>query len=112
MDKKMMTLGTSMLLLKLLEANEMYGYQMIKELEQQSNRTFLLKEGTLYPILHGLEQDGAIISTEQLGPNGRMRKYYKITAKGKKVLQEKVADWDQYSNAINYILGKGLQYEG
>ena len=47
MDKKMMAVGTSMLLLKLLEKEEMYGYQMIKELEERSEKVFSLKEGTL-----------------------------------------------------------------
>ena len=46
-----MALGTSMLVLKLLEQEPMYGYQIIRELEQRSQNVFRLKEGTLYPIL-------------------------------------------------------------
>ena len=61
MDKKYMAVGSSMLILKLLEQQDMYGYQIIKELEIRSERVFTLKEGTLYPLLHALEQDGAVI---------------------------------------------------
>ena len=52
MDKRFMALGTSMLVLKLLENQSMYGYQIIKELDQQSQQVFSLQEGTLYPVLH------------------------------------------------------------
>ena len=60
MDKKMMAVSTSMLVLKLLEEGDLYGYQMIRLLEERSARVFSLKEGTLYPILHSLEEQGAV----------------------------------------------------
>ena len=56
MDKRYMALATSMLVLKLLDRQSMYGYQIIRELEQQSQNVFRLQEGTLYPVLHALEQ--------------------------------------------------------
>ncbi len=62
-----MNISISMLLLKLLEEQDMYGYEMIKELEFRSENVFSLKEGTLYPVLHGLETDGAIESYEKSG---------------------------------------------
>lgn len=58
MDKRYMAIGTSMLVLKLLEEEPLYGYQMIRLMEQRSRNVFQLKEGTLYPILHTLEQQG------------------------------------------------------
>ena len=54
MDKRYMAIGTSMLVLKLLEEEPLYGYQMIRLMEQRSRNVFQLKEGTLYPILHTL----------------------------------------------------------
>ena len=57
-NKELVKGSTSMLVLGVLEEKEMYGYQIIKELEQRSETVFALKEGTLYPILHVLEQDG------------------------------------------------------
>ena len=51
---------TQLLVLTLLAAEEMYGYQIITELEKRSDHTFAMKEGTLYPVLHGLWKDGAV----------------------------------------------------
>lgn len=110
MDKKLMAISTSMLVLKLLEKQDMYGYQMIKELENQSKKVFILKEGTLYPILHVLEQQGAIESFEQTAETGRVRKYYRISKEGKGILKEKAKEWDTYQNAVNRVMG-GVLYE-
>lgn len=111
MDKHYTALGTSMLVLKLLEQQSMYGYQIIKELEQQSNHVFCLQEGTLYPILHSLEQKRAVVSMRKTAENGRERKYYEITAHGKKMLQEKIDEWEIYQHAVNQVIG-GVQYDG
>lgn len=105
MDKKYMALGTSMLVLKLLEQQEMYGYQIIKELERQSREVFRLQEGTLYPILHNLEQQGAVTSRQQIAENGRLRKYYQITGSGRKLLQAKISEWNTYREAVGLVIG-------
>ena len=70
MDKRYMALGTSMLVLRLLKQQCMYGYQIIRELEQQSQMVFRLQEGTLYPVLHSLEQQGAVTSFQKTAENG------------------------------------------
>lgn len=72
MDKRYMALATSMLVLKLLDRQSMYGYQIVRELEQQSQNVFRLQEGTLYPVLHALEQQGAVSTSQQLADNGRI----------------------------------------
>lgn len=105
MDKKMMAMGTSMLVLRLLEEEPMYGYQMIKELEKKSENVFSLKEGTLYPVLHSLEQEGAVLSFEREAPSGRKRKYYELTKYGRKLLEEKRQEWESYESAVNRVLG-------
>lgn len=105
MDKKLMNISISMLLLKLLEEQDMYGYEMIKELEFRSENVFSLKEGTLYPVLHGLETDGAIESYEKVAETGRMRKYYHITKNGTKLLAEKTGEWDTYQRAVHRVIG-------
>ena len=104
MDKRYMALGTSMLVLRLLEQESMYGYQIIRELEQQSRNVFQLQEGTLYPILHTLEKDGAVKSYEKEAPTGRMRKYYRITRKGLRLLDEKKEEWVEFTHTVNAIL--------
>ncbi len=105
MDKKLMAVGTSMLLLKLLEEKDMYGYEMIRELEKRSNQVFALKEGTLYPILHSLEEQEAIESYEKVAQSGRKRKYYHMTAKGRKLLDAKAQEWNAYREAVQTVMG-------
>ena len=93
-----------MLILRLLESKDMYGYQMIETLEKQSNNIFKLKAGTLYPLLHGLEKDGVVKSYEIITESARSRKYYSITNSGRKLLSEKKSEWEVYSSAVNLIL--------
>ena len=88
-DKSLLTGSTTTLVLKLLEERDMYGYQMIEVLSERSDDTFQLKAGTLYPILHGLEKDGMLRSYERQEEGERVRKYYHLTAEGKRLLEKK-----------------------
>lgn len=99
-----------MLILKLLEDKDMYGYMMIEELAKRSDNTFSLKAGTLYPLLHGLEEQGMINSYDEVADNSRVRKYYSITKKGKKLLQEQKDDWETYSSTVDRILRGGANF--
>ena len=65
MDKSLLAGSTTMLVLKLLDGQDMYGYQMIEELARRSDHAFALKTGTLYPLLHSLEEKELIISYEK-----------------------------------------------
>lgn len=103
-DKELIKGSTSLLILGLLNRKEMYGYEMIKEIDATSNGVFAFKEGTLYPILHGLEDEGFIESFWQEGETKRKRKYYSITKTGKKHLQTKEKEWDLFSNTVNKVL--------
>ena len=107
MDKKMMAASTSMLLLKLLEEEDMYGYQMIRKLEERSDHVFSLKEGTMYPVLHALEEQGAVESYEKAAESGRMRKYYHLTKKGERLLGKKKEEWEKYEKAVHAVLEGG-----
>ena len=91
LDKGLMAGSSTMLVLTLLESGDMYGYQMIEELARRSNDVFQMQEGTLYPILHALEREGAVQAYEQEAPGNRIRRYYRITPKGRKLLEEKKA---------------------
>ena len=102
---KILSGSTVMLVLSLLENGDKYGYQMISELEVRSDHTFTLKEGTLYPILHGLVKEGAVESYEKTSESGRMRKYYHITRKGLAELEEKRKEWQTFSDAVNKVIG-------
>jgi DNA-binding PadR family transcriptional regulator len=109
-NKKLLPGSTSMLLLRLLEDKDMYGYEMIEELEKRSKNTFSLKAGTLYPLLHDLEKKELINSYTESADNSRVRKYYTITNKGKGMLKEKKEEWNSYSFAINQILQGGCRF--
>ncbi len=104
-NKELMKGSTSILILSLLEKKDMYGYQIIQELKEQSENIFELKEGTLYPMLHGLENENAIVSYWFDADNGKRRKYYQITSAGKRLLIEKKREWQTYSKAVNRVLG-------
>ena len=93
-----------LLVLSLLAGEDMYGYQMIVELARRSDHTFEMKEGTLYPVLHGLERSGAVEAYEQEAPTGRVRKYYHLTRRGAAFLKEKARAWQTYSGAVNAVL--------
>ena len=103
-DKSLLSGSTTLLVLSLLSGGDKYGYQMIAELEEKSDHTFSMKEGTLYPILHTLEKDGAVKSYEKEAPTGRTRKYYHVTKKGLRLLDEKKEEWTEFSKTVNAIL--------
>lgn len=103
-DKELLKGSTTMLILNLLEKENMYGYQMIKNLAEKSENIFELKEGTLYPILHGLEEKGFITSYWDES-TAKKRKYYTITEKGKKQLKDKKVEWKTFSESINKVIG-------
>lgn len=103
-DKSPLPGGTAMLVLALLKGREMYGYQIIEELEKRSSQVFRLQEGTLYPLLHSLERDKLVTAREQETPGGRKRRYYRITAAGLRALEEKREQWAVYSRAVTAIL--------
>lgn len=104
--KKELTKGsTALLVLSVLENQDLYGYKIIKEIESRSEDVFLLKEGTLYPILHNFEKSGYVDSYWDGKEGERRRKYYHITNKGKKVLKENKEEWNSYSNAVNKVVG-------
>ena len=110
-DKSLLAGSTATLILKLLDSQDMYGYQIIEELARRSDNTFQLKAGTLYPLLHGLEKKGLLESYEENADSARIRKYYRLTKKGKKHLKEKTNEWKEYSSAVSKILEGGLACE-
>ncbi len=96
--------GTESLLLGLIGQQPMYGYQIIKELRARSQGYFSFKEGTLYPALHRLEKASLITSTWQLLKNGRQRRYYTITEKGRSRLEVEQSQWQNFLQAVTLIL--------
>ena len=94
-----------MLLMAQLANGDMYGYQLIQRLKLVSDGAFDFKEGTIYPILHSLEQDGRVEAYWQDSADGRRRRYYKITETGRAMLTDKRREWKMYAEAMEKILG-------
>ena len=102
--KDLMHGNTSLLVLSLIEQQDMYGYQIIKELKRKSENVFELKEGSLYPVLHALENEKLITSYIEETDSARKRRYYKITDKGRKELADKKEEFFVFTNAARKVL--------
>ena len=103
-DSSLFSGSMTMLVLKLLEEKDMYGYEMIDTLAQRSNNVFEMRAGTLYPLLRNLVNQKCLTSYEQ-EVNGKLRKYYSLTLIGRKVLEEKQKTWHEYSSAVISVIG-------
>ena len=103
-SKELSTGSNAALVLSVLADEDMYGYKIIKELERRSDHLFHLKEGTLYPILHALEE-GGLVEAYWVDTASRKRKYFHITRKGKACLKEKKEEFKVYSAAVGKVLG-------
>ena len=75
-DKSLVSGSTAMLVLKLLEENDMYGYEMIEKLRERSENVFELKAGTLYPLLHGLERVPEVLREAGRREAAQVLQYY------------------------------------
>ena len=104
-EKSLLSGSTPLLILSLLKDTDMYGYQMVAELAKRSDDTFLLKEGTLYPLLHALEKNHWVTSYTKQAPGGRERKYYRLTGEGRAQLEYKEKEWQVFSQKVNAVLG-------
>ena len=107
LDKSLVSGSMALLVLKLLEDGDKYGYQMIEELKRRSDDTFHLKAGTLYPLLHGLEEKGLVTAYEREAAAGKARRYYHLTREGSAALREKEASWNAYARAVGRVLKGG-----
>ena len=93
-----------LLILKLLETQPMYGYQMIQHLRDRSEGYFQLGEGALYPLLHEMEGAG-FLRAEWRDQEGRpARRYYHLTAKGRKELARRREHWQGFTKAVDLVM--------
>lgn len=102
-DKNLIQGSMGLMIMRLLEEKDMYGYEMINVLRSKSNNVFELKSGTLYPLLHTLESKGFLSSYEDES-SGKTRKYYKLTNSGKKQVAQKKEEWNEYQTAVANVL--------
>ena len=88
-----------LLLLRLLEAREMYGYELVRSIREVTGQAISLGEGVIYPALHSLERNGSLRSTRR-PVGGRTRVYYSLTKKGRDRLAKLRGDWHRIQTGI------------
>ena len=93
-----------MLVLKALQLEPMHGWGITERIGQWSESLLQLGQGTLYPALYRLEQQGFIRSEWGQTENNRRARYYSLTARGRRRLSEELASWRRMSRAINLVL--------
>lgn len=92
------------IILKLLsEKGKMYGYEIVHAVKELSGGKILIKEGSLYPLLHSLAKEGAL-ETESVMIGKRVRKYYRLSQKGKTVTTETLAELQDFMKTIEQII--------
>jgi PadR family transcriptional regulator PadR len=95
-----------LLILRLVQQQEMYGYEIVQAIRNRTDAVIAVGEGVVYPVLHGLEGDGALKSRRKT-VNSRSRIYYSITPRGSRRLAELSESWTNLADAIQRMLTGG-----
>jgi PadR family transcriptional regulator PadR len=95
-----------LLILRLLQQDEMYGYEIVQAIRTRTDEAITVGEGVVYPVLHGLERDGALQSRRKT-INGRSRIYYSVTPSGSERLVGLAESWSSLASAIQKMLMGG-----
>ena len=93
-----------MLILKTLSRGTMHGYEVVQFIQQASREVLRVEEGALYPALHRLEVRGLLKSEWGASQNNRRAKFYKLTAAGRRELDEEAAYWDRVAAAVTRVM--------
>ncbi len=99
-NKELVGASTGILILGVIARAPGYGYQIIKEINEEADGLFSWREGTIYPVLHKLEQEGLICSEWEIADTGRRRKYYHITSMGREALAETSRQWTEFHSLV------------
>lgn len=103
-ERELLKGSLGLMLMALVEQEAMYGYQIAKEIRALTDEVIELKEGSLYPALHRLEKEGMIEGFWQRREDGVDRRYYRLTAAGLAVLNERRAQWNRFSAAVSKVV--------
>jgi transcriptional regulator len=93
-----------LLILKTLSVAPQHGWAIAKRIQQVSGEILQVQQGSLYPALHRLEQQGWIAAEWAESETGRQAKFYALTRDGRRQLQRELATWDRLSSAINLVV--------
>jgi transcriptional regulator len=93
-----------LLILKILALEPLHGWAISQRLKQVSGEVLQVSDGSLYPALHKLEQEGWIKAEWKPSENNRRVKFYSLTRLGRKQLEKEAANWERLSNAISQVI--------
>src|SRR5919198_2434780 len=93
-----------LLLLKILALQPLHAWAVSQRLRQVSGEVLQVSDGSLYPALHKLEQEGWIKAEWKVTENGRRAKFYSLTRAGRRALDREAANWERLSGAITHIV--------
>ena len=100
LSKTLVAASTKPVILSILVWGEDYGYQIIQRVKKISGGTLEWSDNMLYPVLHRMEEDGFLVSRWKLSDEGRLRKYYKLTEKGRRELESDRRQWMSVNEAL------------
>ena len=107
-SRELVAASSRPLILSILSEGENYGYAIIKRVGELTGGRLQWTEGMLYPVLHKLEKEGAIVAEWKQPKGERRRKYYRLNENGKATLEKQREDWNTVNSALNQ-LWKGNQ---
>jgi PadR family transcriptional regulator PadR len=93
-----------LLILKTISLEPQHGWAIAKRIQQISKEALQIQQGSLYPALHRLEQQGWIKAEWRPSETGRMAKFYSLTRPGRHQLEKELASWTRLSSAINLVI--------
>jgi len=93
-----------LLILKTIAREPVHGWAIAKRIQQVSNEVLQVQQGSLYPALHRLEQQGWIEAETKPAESGRIAKFYSLTRDGKKQLAKELGQWERLSEAIRLVV--------
>ena len=93
-----------LLILKTLALDPLHGYGIAQRILAASRETLQVQQGSLYPALHRMQRKGLVTSKWKESENGRMAKFYSLTAAGRKQLGAELQQWERYSQSIAWVL--------
>lgn len=102
-ERELMRGAGPVAVLRLLEPGERYGYELIELLDRQSDGVLAMGQSTLYPMLYNLESKGLIAARSETAENGRPRKYYRLTDKGRRQLSRDRKQWEALAAAMSKL---------
>ena len=105
--KELVAASSRPMVLSILAGGESYGYEILKQVKLLSGGELEWSDGMLYPVLHRLERDGLISGRWELTDEGRRRKYYRLTARGKRQLARDRVSWRAVHGALEMSWGGG-----